>query len=111
MVNFVWSILLLSVSVFLVARLLPGIRLKNYGTAVIVALIYSLINYLIGWLLIFLALPFLIVTFGLFKFVINAFLLWLTDKMMDDFEIDGIGTTLLAAFLISLMDTILRWIF
>ena len=111
MVNFMWNILLLSVSVFLVAQLLPGIRLKNYGTAVIVTLIYSLINYLIGWLLLFLAFPVLVITFGLFKFVINAFLLWLTDKMMDDFEIDGIGTTLLAAFLISVMDTMLRWIF
>ena len=111
MVNFLWNILLLSVSVFLVAQLLSGIRLKNFGTAIIVAVVYSLINYLIGWLLILLSLPFIIITFGLFKFVINAFLLLITDKMLDDFEIDGIGTTLLAAFLITIMDSILRWIF
>ncbi len=111
MINILWNILLLSVAVFLVAQLLPGIRLKNFGTAVIVAVVYSLINYLIGWLLIFLSLPFLILTFGLFKFVINGFLLLITDKMMEDFEIDGIGTTLFAAFLITIVDSILRWIF
>ena len=111
MTNFLWNILLLSISVFLVAQFLPGIRLKNFGTAVIVAVVYSLISYLIGWLLVFISLPFLFITFGLFKFAINAFLLWLTDKMMEDFDIDGIGTTLLAAILITIMDSIFRWIF
>jgi putative membrane protein len=111
MINLIWTLLLLSVAVFLVAQLLPGIRLKNFGTAVIVAVVYSLISYLLGSILLFLALPFMIITFGLFKFVINAFLLWITDKLVDDFEIDGIGTTLLAAVLITIMDSVLRWIF
>ena len=108
---FLWNILILSLAIFLVARLLPGIHLKGFGTAVIVALVYSLINYLIGWLLLLLTLPALIITFGLFKFVINAFLLWMTDKLIDDFKIEGVGTTLIAAFLITLIDSILRWIF
>jgi putative membrane protein len=111
MINILWNILLLSVAVFLVAQLLPGIRLKNFGTAIIVAVVYSLINYLIGWLLLFLSLPFMILTFGLFKFVINGFLLLITDKVMEDFEIDGIGTTFFAAFLITIVDSILRYIF
>ncbi len=108
---FLWNTLLLSLAIFLVARLLPGIHLKGFGTAVIVALVYSLINYLIGWLLLLLTLPAVIITFGLFKFVINAFLLWMTDKLIDDFEIEGFGTTLIAAFLITFIDSALRWIF
>ena len=108
---FLWNTLLLSLAIFLVARLLPGIHLKGFGTAVIVALVYSLINYLIGWLLLLLTLPAVIITFGLFKFVINAFLLWITDKLIDDFEIEGFSTTLIAAFLITFVDSILRWIF
>lgn len=111
MLLILWNILLLSCAIFLVARLLPGIHLKGFGTAIIVALVYSLINYLIGWLLLLLTLPALIITFGLFKFVINAFLLWITDKLIDDFEIDGLGTTLIAAFLITAIDSILRWVF
>ena len=111
MIHIMWNLLLLSVAVFLVAEFMPGIRLKNFGTAIIVAIVYSLINLLIGWLLVFLSLPLMIITFGLFKFIINGFLLLLTDKMMEDFEIDGIGTTFLAAFLITLIDSILKWIF
>jgi putative membrane protein len=111
MIHFLWNILLLSVAIFLVAELLPGIRLKNFGTAIIAAIVYSLINYLIGWLLVFLSLPFIIITFGLFKIVINALLLLITDKVIDDFEIDGIGTTFLAALLISIVDSLLHWIF
>ena len=111
MFSFLWNIILLSLAVFLVARLLPNIHLKSFGTAIVVALVYSLISYLIGWLLLFLTLPAVILTFGLFKFVINAFLLWITDKLLDDFKIEGFGTTLIAAFLITVIDSILRWIF
>ena len=52
----------------------------------------------------------MIFTFGLFFFVINAFLLWLTDKLIPGFEIKGLFSTLFAAFLISLIDALLRWI-
>jgi len=108
--NILLDILLLSAAIYLVARLMPTIYLKSFGTAVIVALVYSVINFLVGWLLTFLALPFIILTFGLFKFVINAFLLWITDLMIDDFEIKGFGSTLIAAFLITIVDSVLKWI-
>lgn len=105
MLMFLLNILLLSAAIFIVARLMPSIHVKNYGTALIAALVYSAINFLIGWLLRFLALPFIFLTFGLFIFVINAFLLWITDKLIDEFEIDGIFSTLIAAFFI----TVAHW--
>lgn len=111
MMSILWNILLLSVAIFLVAKILPGIHLKGFGTAVVVSIVYSVINYLIGWLLILVTWPAVFLTFGLFKFVINAFLLWITDKLIDDFEIDGIGTTLIAALLITVIDSLLRWVF
>ncbi len=108
---FIINLLILSVAVFLVANFLPGIQIKNFGTAIIVAIVYSVINFLAGWLLVFLALPFMIITFGLFKFVINAILLWVTDKIIDDFEIKDFLTTLIAAFLITIIDSGIKWIF
>ncbi|MBI9087812.1 MAG: phage holin family protein [Desulfobacterium sp.] len=107
----IYNLLILSVAIFLVSYLLPGIRIKDVWTAVIVALVYSTINFFTGWLLALLTFPLMIVTFGLFKFVINAFLLWITDKLMEDFEINSIGTTLVAACLITLVDSLLHWIF
>ncbi|GAB4370650.1 MAG: hypothetical protein Kow0042_13010 [Calditrichia bacterium] len=108
--NFIWNIILLSVAIYVVARIFPTIHLKSFWTAIWVALVYSVINLLIGWLLVAISLPLIYITFGLFKFVINAFMLWITDKIIEDFKIEGIGTLLIAAFLISLIDSILRWI-
>ncbi len=107
----IYNLLLLSVAIFVVAHLLPGIRIKGFWTAVVVAVVYSTINFFTGWLFMLLTFPLMIVTFGLFKLVINAFLLWITDKLMEDFEINSLGTTLVAACLISLVDSLLRWIF
>lgn len=100
--------LLLSVAVFVVARILPGIHIRNFMTAIIVALIYSVISFFTSWLLVLLTLPLVLITFGLFKLVINAFLLWITDKMVADFEIKDFFTTFIAALLITLVDTGLK---
>ncbi len=107
----IWNLVILSSAVFIVANVLPGIHIKNYWTALVVAVVYSVISFCASWLLILLTLPFMIITFGLFKFVINAFLLFITDKLIEDFEIKDIATTLLAAFCISLVDYGLKWIF
>ena len=74
----------------------PGVRLKSYGTAVIVALVYGLLNYFLFWLVALIAFILMLLSFGLFGLVINAFLLWLTDKLIADFEIDSLGMTFLS---------------
>ncbi|MCJ8268637.1 MAG: phage holin family protein, partial [Psychrosphaera sp.] len=75
------------------------------------AVVYSIVNFFLGWLLMALALPFMVLTLGLFTFVINALLLWITDKILDDFEIDNIKTTLIAAVGITVINGVLNWIF
>jgi len=107
----IWNLLLLSVAIFIVAQVMPNIRIKNFGTAIIVAIVFSIINILVGWLLVLISFPLMIITFGLFKFVINAFLLWITNILVDDFEVKGAVPTLIAAFLIAVIDSVLKWIF
>ncbi len=111
MMTFLWNILFLSIAIFLVAKMLPRIHLRGFGTAIVVAVVYSLINFFLGWILILLTLPALFITFGLFKFVINALMLWITDKLIDGFQIENISTTLIAAFMITVIDSVLRWVF
>ena len=109
--HLVWNLLLLSLAVFAVSRFLPGIRCKHFGTAVAVAVVYSIVNFIIGWFLVLISLPAIVLTLGLFLFVINAVLLFVTDKLIEDFEIVDFGTTILAAFLITIAHSILKWIF
>lgn len=109
--HMLWNLVLLSLAVFAVSTFLPGIRCKNFGTAVAVAGVYSLINFLIGWLLVLISLPAIVLTLGLFIFVINALLLYITDKLIEDYEIVNFGTTLVAALCITAAHSVLKWIF
>ncbi len=104
-------LLLLGAAIFAIAELLPGIRVKSFTTALIVGVVYSLIDVTVGAVLKFLGLPFIFITLGLFTLLINTFLLWITDKILDDFEIKDIQTTFIAAVLITLANYILGWIF
>ena len=109
--HILWNILLYAVAVFIVAKILPKIHIKSFFTAVIVAIVYSLINFFIGWLLTLISLPLILVTFGLFHLVINAILLWITDKLIKDFEIENFTTTLIAAILITFFIKLVGLIF
>lgn len=107
MIELILNFLILSVVIFFVGRMMPTITVRSFGTAMMAALIYSVINYLVGWFLVFISFPLLVLSLGLFKFVINAFMLWITDKLMDDFQIDGIDSTLIAAVLITVISSLI----
>ncbi len=95
------DLLILSVVVFFVAKFLPNIRVKHFGTAILVAVVYSALNLLFGWLLELLTLPLMFFTAGLFKIVLNALMLFATDLLLKDFKIKGFKTILLAAAIIT----------
>ena len=103
-------LLLLAGVIFTLARAMPGIHIAGYGTALLVAVIYGLINVTLGTLLKLLTIPFIIISIGVFLLLINTFLLWLTDQLLKDFEIEDMGTTFVAAVIITLADTGLSWL-
>ncbi|OUS25354.1 hypothetical protein A9Q98_12325 [Thalassotalea sp. 42_200_T64] len=105
------KLILLSISIFLVSKLLEGIRLKSFFTAVVVAVVYSIADMFLWWLMVFFTMPLIILTFGLFVFVLNAILLWLTDQIVDDFEIKDLQTTFIASLIISAINLVLNVIF
>jgi putative membrane protein len=111
MIELILHLLCLGAAILLISRILPGMHVDSYGTSVMVAIVYGLINVTLGFILKLLGLPFIIITLGVFLIIINTFLLWLTDQLLDDFEIEDIGTTFVAALLITISDTILAMIF
>jgi putative membrane protein len=102
------NILILAGIIYVIDLLLPAVHVDGIGTAIVVAIVYSLINFLLGWFFTFITFPLIFLTLGLFKFVINAFFLWLTDKLIKGFRIDGFGWTLVTALLISLGSTVVH---
>jgi putative membrane protein len=98
------NILVLSVVIFLVAKLLPAIRMKSFATAVVVAIVYSVINILLELLMKHLPMPAILreaYVIGLIRVLLNAVMLKVTEMLMKDFKIKNFGWTLLASLLIT----------
>ena len=99
---FVLQVFLYSILLLLVARILSGIEVTNYGQALLAAFVLSVMNVLVRPLLILLTAPILLITLGLFLWVINAWLLMITSKIVDGFKVKNFTTALLAALLLSI---------
>lgn len=103
-----WIIGLLINAVILmgIAYLFDGFHLSGFLAAIIASLLLSIMNAIVKPILIVLTLPITILTLGLFLFVINALTLMLTAALMGSaFDIDGLGIAIVAAILITLIQT------
>ncbi|CAB4572825.1 unannotated protein [freshwater metagenome] len=76
-----------------------------------VALLFGLINGLIGSLLKLFTLPAILLTFGLFSFVINAAMLMLTARWSERLDVTNFWSALGASLIISIISTLLVSIF
>lgn len=105
MLHHLISALVTAIGVLVAARIVPGIRVRSFGSAFVFAIILGILDVLLGKLLVILALPFVLLTLGLFLLVINGFLFWLADKAVEGVEVDGFG----AAILGSLVTSVVHW--
>ncbi|HEX6288490.1 MAG TPA: phage holin family protein [Herpetosiphonaceae bacterium] len=100
------------IAILVAVSIVPGLNLTGpwWGLAV-VALIFGLVNTAIRPLLLFLALPFVVLTLGIFMLLINAGMLYLTSGMAEIFgiglQIDSFLSALLGALVISIVSTVL----
>jgi len=82
---------------------------KSFWTPCVVALVLGILNAFIRPIIMFLALPLLIFTLGLFMLVINAALLYLVGLILGaQFEVRSFGAALLGALVISVVSTVLN---
>lgn len=107
----IWAWLINSVSVFITAKVLSGVEIKNFWAAIWVAAGISVANFLLGPLLHLLALPVTIITFGLFAIIVNAILVKLVDEFIDGFKIKSFGWAIAFTFILSIISSVLTKIF
>ncbi|MCX7744146.1 MAG: phage holin family protein [Flavobacteriales bacterium] len=89
------------------SKILPGIQVKSFTIAFVVAILMALLNTIVKPILIFLTLPVTLITLGLFILVINAFLIWLAGQIINDFKVNGFWPALFMGIFISLANWIL----
>jgi putative membrane protein len=89
-----------AIALYLIARYVSGFNHHmGFGTALIAALVFGLVNALLGPILRLVSLPLTIVTFGLFSIVVNFMLFSLTTWIAPSFRDPAVSNTWLANFI------------
>lgn len=102
----------LAASFWVATKLISGIHVDGgFKTYLWVALLFGLINALLGGLIRLITLPVMLLSFGLFSVIINAAMLQLTARWSDKLSIDNFWSAILAAVIISVVSSALGKIF
>ena len=96
-----------AVVLLVVAHFVPGFNISSFGSAMFAVVIIGIVNATLGLFLKFVTFPLSILTLGLFVFVIDAIVLWLSSKLVPGFSITGFGPAFIAALILALIQMLL----
>jgi putative membrane protein len=95
-------------ALFVAAWLLSGVSYgDSWWSLLIAAAVFTIVNAWVKPVLAILSIPFIVVTLGLFYFLINVLMLYVTDWIVGDFEIDTFWWGVLAAIIVSFVNMLL----
>src|SRR5689334_10606132 len=100
--------IVVAIAFAITAGLLDGMDLSGGVTGALwIALLFGVVNAVIGTVLRILTLPLTVITLGLFSIIVNAFLLVIVDAISSDLTIDSFfWTAILAAIILSFVGVI-----
>ena len=112
--KFALRVVVLAVIFYAVTELYSGIRVLGNAEATLgvtgsylwIALVFAVVNSIVGPVLRLLSLPFVVLNLGLFLLVVNAALLGVTAALSDRLEVDGIWAAFVGGFLIAVFSWI-----
>jgi putative membrane protein len=103
------QIVLNGVAVLIAAYLIPGIVYTgSLPYLLLVGLVIGLLNLLVKPIVSFFSFPLIVVTLGLFYFVINGFMLWLAARLLDGLQVDGCLPAILGGAVIAVFNWLVR---
>ena len=91
-----------ALGLWLAARFVPGVKVRDAGTLVLAAVLLGLVNAFIRPVVVVLTLPLTIVTLGLFLLIVNALMILLVSAFLKGFHVDGLMSGILAAVITGL---------
>jgi putative membrane protein len=104
MLAFLTHLIVTAALLLLVANFVRGVQVQGWGSALIGALVLGFVNAVVRPLMVFLTLPFTILTFGLFLLVVNALMLWLVAALVPGIRIQGFGPAFLGSLVLTLLN-------
>ena len=109
LIRLVVNWLILAIGLGVAGAVVPAVEVKGgFLTLMWVALLFGLVNALLGPILHFLSLPLTVVTLGLFAIVVNGVLRANTAGLSDNLDVGGFGGAVLGALVISIVTTALQ---
>ena len=105
------SFILTGLSFIIVSYILPNMEIHGAFSLIVLTLFFGILNSLVKPVLQLLSLPITILSLGLFSFAINAIILKLAFMIVPGAHITGVFTTIIAALLISIVNSALEAIF
>lgn len=107
--RFLTKLLIMSLAVFLIATLMPGVEVRDMFSAVLVATVLILLNIFVKPLLVFLTLPITVFTLGLFLLVINATIILIASSLLKDgFQVNGFWVAMLFSVVLSMVTSLME---
>ena len=105
---FVVRLLVLAAAFWVTAWLIPGFEVEGgFFTYLWVALIFGVVNAILGPILHLISLPLTIITLGLFALVVNAVVLATVAGLSAKLDVGAFGWTIVAALIISIVSAVL----
>jgi len=104
------NLVLSAVALLMLARLIPGIYVRGFASALWAALIIGLVNATLGFVTKVITFPLTLVTLGLFWLVVNALMLKFASLFAPGFYVDGFWAAFWGALVLSLLNAVLRWL-
>jgi len=104
--GFIVRWLINAVALYLTTLVVKGVRVPDFGAALVAALVLGIVNAVIRPIALILTLPLNILTLGLFTFVVNAAMLYLVSKVTA-LRLDSFWSALLGAIVLSIVSAVL----
>jgi len=108
MTNFLIRLFVNALALTAAAWLLDGIQIRGgFFDVLLIALVFGVLNAILKPILLIFSFPLLVLTLGLFALVVNAVMLMITARLLDDFAVSGFWTAVLGSIVISIVTMIL----
>ncbi|MGP6191094.1 MAG: phage holin family protein [Vulcanimicrobiaceae bacterium] len=101
------SLLLNALALWVVTKFNIGVHADSVTALLIAAIVFGIVNAIVRPLLLLFSLPFIIVTLGLFIFIVNGLTLWLVGALVPGFHVDGLWAGVLGSILLGLVSWII----
>ena len=101
-----FRILIIAILVLVIAKIMKGVIVDEFTTALTVAIVLGLLNFFVKPILVLFTLPVTIFTLGLFLLVINAVMILLCDHFVEGFHVSSFWTAMLFSIILSLSQSL-----